>query len=208
MNVTRVYSSPSVHSRIYSRLGSGENVVIKATPLAGWDGVLLRNGRYGYVRNDALTPVLDQDGREQTVTGTIQHPRDRGPVASRSGEADAAEYALQFQGTPYKWGGNDLSAGIDCSGFVKKMFGTIGVELPRTAAEQALVGAAITRLEDLRKGDRLYFWDAKRQMIGHTGIYVGGPNYEFVHSSSGHHGVATDSLASPRWLKILVAARR
>jgi cell wall-associated NlpC family hydrolase len=129
-------------------------------------------------------------------------------VASRGGDARSkmADYSLKFQGTPYVWGGNDELNGIDCSGFVKKMYGKIGLSLPRTAAEQALVGKPIYNLEDLQKGDRLYFWDKKRGKIGHTGIYLGDGN--FVHSSSGRGGVATDYLGSDRWLKILVAARR
>jgi len=68
------------------------------------------------------------------------------------------------------------------------------------------VGTPVTRLEDLQPGDRLYFWDAKRGMIGHTGIYLGG-GY-FVHSSRGHGGVNTDYLGQKKWLNILVAARR
>ena len=79
------------------------------------------------------------------------------------------------------------------------------MKLPRTAAEQALVGQPVCRLEDLQSGDRLYFWEKKRSKIGHTGLYLG--NGYFVHSSSGNHGVATDYL-TPRWRAILVAARR
>lgn len=64
----------------------------------------------------------------------------------------------------------------------------------------------ITKLEDLQKGDRLYFWSKSRNKIGHTGVYLG--NGYFVHSSSGKGKVTTDYLATPKWLNILVAARR
>ena len=103
-----------------------------------------------------------------------------------------ADYALKFKGTPYVWGGNNLTGGIDCSGFVKQLYGAIGLELPRTAAEQVNVGLQVQRLEQLQKGDRLYFWDYKRNCVGHTGIYLG--NGYFVHSSMTHKGVDTDYL--------------
>ena len=88
------------------------------------------------------------------------------------------------------------------------MYGRIGYNLPRTAAEQALVGQPIYRLEDLKKGDRLYFWDSKRGMVGHAAIFIGGrTGDEFVHSSHGKGGVATSRLTQS-WLNILYAARR
>ena len=82
----------------------------------------------------------------------------------------------------------------------------VGGTPPGPAAGQALVGKKTPRLEDLQSGDRLYFWENKRNKIGHTGIYLG--NGYFVHSSRGHNGVATDYLGQQKWLKILVAARR
>ncbi|HXH60610.1 MAG TPA: NlpC/P60 family protein, partial [Fimbriimonadaceae bacterium] len=95
--------------------------------------------------------------------------------------------------------------------FVKDVFADIGVELPRTAAEQYKVGTPVTRLEDLKPGDRLYFWDNKRGIIGHTGIFVGfqsdGGAY-FIHSSKSRGGVATSDLRNPMWRRLLVAARR
>ncbi|MBI3720982.1 MAG: C40 family peptidase, partial [Fimbriimonas ginsengisoli] len=126
-------------------------------------------------------------------------------VASRNGSA-LAQYSLNFVGAPYQWGGNSTMTGIDCSGFVKQIYGAIGVSLPRTAAEQVSVGQPILRLEDLQSGDRLYFWDSRRGKVGHTGIYLG--NGYFVHSSSGKGGVSTDYLGAKKWLKLLVAARR
>jgi len=134
---------------------------------------------------------------------------------SRGGNSSGAkqqmlEYSYQYIGTPYKWGGEDIGRGIDCSGFVKKVFGTIGVNLPRVASDQALVGTPIERLEDLQPGDRLYFWENKRGKIGHTGIFIGFKDNHafFIHSSVSHHGINTDDLALEKWRRILVAARR
>lgn len=199
---TKIYSRPSVNSQVYYRIKAYEYVVIQ--PGSGsWFKVLLQNGMYGYIQSDAVAklPYQVTANRPSRSSGRTFASSSLG---SRS--AEAAQYALKFIGTPYVWGGNDPSRGIDCSGLVQNMFGAFGENLPRTAAEQAKVGTPVTRLENLRPGDRLYFWDSKRGKIGHTGIYLG--NGYFVHSSRGHNGVATDFLGQKKWLNILVAARR
>lgn len=184
-------------------------LVLSHTKSKKWWGVLLQNGAIGYI------PTYAVDALPFLVTRTAGMKfASRVPTVIPSGVSDGtnlaertqvASYALNFIGTPYVWGGNSLRHGVDCSGFVKRLYGTIGFDLPRTAAEQALVGKPITRLEDLEPGDRLYFWEASHNKIGHTGLYIG--NGYFVHSSVNHHGVATDYL-TPAWRKILVAARR
>lgn len=201
LDSTRIYSSPTSNGHVYYRVHAFEYLVVKNGPKPTWLQVLLNNGRYGYVKSEVVAKLPYQVTAQESA-----RPRSDGPSfpASRSGSA-VADYAMNFVGTPYKWGGEDVQKGIDCSGFVKQMYGSIGVNLPRTAAEQALVGQPITRLEDLQPGDRLYFYEKKRGRIGHTGIYLG-KGY-FVHSSMGHHGVATDYL-SQRWINILISARR
>ena len=190
---TVIRKSPSSASSSYYRVKAKDYLVVDSTVKSGWVKILLQNGQFGYAQTAAVEQL------PYLVTS-------KSPGSRLDARSKMADYALNFKGTPYVWGGNDVNRGIDCSGFVKSMYGAIGLKLPRTAAEQALVGTPISRLEDLRKGDRLYFWDAKRGKIGHTGIYLGDGN--FVHSSSGHGGVATDYLGSQKWLKILVAARR
>lgn len=197
---TPIYASMNTKSRVYYRVKQYEYLVVKDSPRDNWMRVLLQNGQYGYVPADTIAKLPYE-------VSTEAKPRNsRSLGGSTSSRGWAADQGLKFQGTPYVWGGNDLNRGIDCSGFVKKLFGQVGMNLPRTAAEQALVGQSITRLEDLQKGDRLYFWENKRNKIGHTGIYLG--NGYFVHSSRGKNGVDTDFLGSPKWLKILVAAKR
>lgn len=202
---TKIYSKPSAGSKVYYSIKAYEYVVIRPSSQT-WTKVLLQNGRYGYVRTSAVAKLPYEVTSNQPSRTALRMPSlsSRG---ARGTSADAAAYALNYIGTPYVWGGNDPSRGVDCSGLVQQMFGRIaGQNLPRTAAEQVKVGTPVTRLEDLRKGDRLYFWDAKRGKVGHTGIYLG--NGYFVHSSSNHKGVATDYLGSKKWLNILVAARR
>lgn len=189
-----IYAEPNLKGRTMYQAKPFEYLVIRSTRFEPWLAVVMQNGRLGYIRTDRVA--------------RLPYDVSMDLAASRGSNAKGAlaGYALKYVGTPYKWGGNDLQRGIDCSGFVQQLFGKIGVDLPRTAAQQALVGQQIARLEDLRSGDRLYFWDRGRGKIGHTGIYMG--NGYFVHSSSGRRGVATDDLRDPKWSKTLVAARR
>lgn len=202
--------------KIMSKQGSGrtyytckpyEYLVLTGT-VKGHYQVLLQNGARGWVASKAVATLpydVTRPSRSTSLASRSSSSRATMALTSRSREA-AAEHGKDFMGTPYKWGGNDPMNGIDCSAFVKYLYGQIGLNLPRTAAEQAKVGTPISRLEDLQKGDRLYFWSSSRGKIGHTGIYLG--NGYFVHSSSNNGGVSTDYLGSKKWLDMLVAARR
>lgn len=204
---TAIYAAPTTRSRMFYRVRPYEYLIVRtAATKAGWIRVLMANGMDAYTRS-AKVAVLPYDIRAKESAPTPRYAVRSTAPASRGGAgATVVNSALRYQGTPYVWGGNNLTSGIDCSGFVKQLYGQVGLNLPRTAAEQSLVGQPITRLQDLRAGDRLYFWEKKRGIIGHTGIYMG--NCYFVHSSRGHRGVATDDLRKGNWLRILVAARR
>ncbi len=67
-----------------------------------------------------------------------------------------AAYARKFLGTPYVWGGTNLTGGVDCSGFVQAVYANFGYSLPRTAASQAVVGTAVS-MGDLQPGDLLFY---------------------------------------------------
>lgn len=204
VKATRIYASPSTHSRAFCRVGAYERLITNPGT-RGFERVLLRNGSSGYIAESALIRlpykwVSDKPPR------TSYTSRSAGMSFAGQTGTDIARYGMEFQGTPYKMGGTDVTTGIDCSAFVQKLYGDVaGIKLPRTAAEQALVGQPIYRLEQLQPGDRLYFFDAKRGKIGHTGVYVGG-GY-FVHSSHGRGGVDTSYLTES-WRRMLVAARR
>lgn len=199
IETTKIYRSPSTKAAVYYTAQEYDYLVINSYN-ASWFKVLMTNGKQGYI-NAELVAMLPYN---------VTMPR----PASKTSRGDinrALDYSYQYIGTPYKWGGTDITGGIDCSAFVKDVFDKIGVDLPRTAAEQYKVGKPVTRFEDLQPGDRLYFWEKKRGLIGHTGIFTGrredGGLY-FIHSSSSRGGVATDDLRNPKWNKILVAARR
>lgn len=204
-----IYAAPTTRAKVFYHAKPFAYVIVRQRATkAGWARIVMANGIDGYAKSDGVA-VLPYDivAKEAEVPVAPRGSRGASAPASRGGMGSyVVKNAMNYQGTPYVWGGNDLKNGIDCSGFVQKLYGGVGLNLPRTAAEQALVGEKITRLEDLRAGDRLYFYERKRNKIGHTGIYMG--NGYFVHSSSSRKGVATDYLGKPNWLRILVAARR
>ncbi len=110
--------------------------------------------------------------------------------------------AMGFLGAPYRLGGSSVK-GLDCSGFVKKIYQFFNIDLPRTAFEQSHLGLRVAR-DELIEGDLLFF--NTRRKLGHVGIYIG--NNEFVHASSRKRGVRIDSLNTPYFDKRFVKAVR
>ncbi|GEM_PF-729015 len=113
--------------------------------------------------------------------------------------------AFSYLGVPYVWAGN-TRRGLDCSGFVKNVFATFGVNLPRHSGDQIVKGQPVNSTDELRAGDRLYF-DMKRSgRISHCGIYIG--NGYFIHASTNQKQVGVDRLDKANYRNALVAARR
>lgn len=82
--------------------------------------------------------------------------------------AMVANYAFQFVGNPYKWGGDSLTEGSDCSGFTKSVYAEFGVSLPHSSAEQRQQGCEVDGLENAQPGDLLFYEDPL-----HVAIYLG-----------------------------------
>lgn len=112
-------------------------------------------------------------------------------------------HARSAIGTPYVRGGS-APGGFDCSGFVSWAFKNVGVQLPRTAREQSVVGEKINNIEDMRAGDIVAFRHPRRGY--HTGIYVG--DGKFIHSPRKRTRVRINSLSDPYFSKTLLGARR
>lgn len=201
-------------ARVLSKAKAYQYLVINKTKYEQWYAVVLVNGKQGYIPAEKVAelPYDVQVPKQGLSSRSAMSASGRAGTRVNDGDIDSMlQNSFKYIGTKYVWGGNDLRGGIDCSGFVKELYKQIDVNLPRTAREQAKVGTPIERLEDLKPGDRLYFWDKKRGYIGHTGLFLGyhpdGGAY-FIHSSSNNRGVATDDLRNEHWRNMLVAARR
>ncbi len=212
VEATNILGNMDDSAKVLSKAKAFQYVVIQKTKYEKWYGVVLVNGKTGYVLAEKVAE-LPYDVQVPKNMPRLSS-RSQASIGGRASSADKQEMlqeSFKYIGTKYVWGGNDLRGGIDCSGFVKELYKQIGVNLPRTAREQARVGTPIENLEDLQPGDRLYFWDKKRGYIGHTGLFLGyhadGGAY-FIHSSSNNKGVDTDDLRNKKWRDMLVAARR
>jgi cell wall-associated NlpC family hydrolase len=93
------------------------------------------------------------------------------------------DYALQFVGNPYVWGGTSLTNGADCSGFTQSVFANFGISLSRTAAEQA--GGTSVAISDIQPGDLLFYSEGSG--ISHVAIYMG--NGQIVHAANANSGI-------------------
>ena len=98
---------------------------------------------------------------------------------AETGQA-VADFALQFVGNPYVWGGSSLTHGTDCSGFTMAVYSNFGVGLPHYDASQRGYGIGIDSLSDARPGDLICFY-------GHVGIYIG--DGMMVHASNARDGI-------------------
>jgi len=116
---------------------------------------------------------------------------------------EICEYALQYVGYDYLWGGTSPETGFDCSGFVQYIYSQFGYSLNRIAEDQALNGEHVDE-GDIRPGDLLCFYSSKTY-IGHVGIYLGDRLY--IHAQSAKTGVVVSDLDDP-WLPRVFEARR
>lgn len=119
------------------------------------------------------TDVVVSD--ESSSTETVKQES-----TSTSGQA-IADYAVQFVGNPYKYGGTSLTNGADCSGFVQSVYKHFGYSLPRVAADQAGAGTKVST-SNLQPGDLLFYHG-----YGHVAIYIGGG--QVVHASNAATGI-------------------
>ena len=91
-----------------------------------------------------------------------------------------ADYALQFVGNPYVYGGTSLTNGTDCSGFVMSVYAEFGISLPRTSADDRKVGPAVDGLSNAQPGDLVCY-------SGHVAMYIG--DGQIVHAANSRKGI-------------------
>lgn len=102
--------------------------------------------------------------------------------------SSVVDYATQFVGNPYVWGGTSLTNGADCSGFVQSVYNNFGVSLPRTSYEQQNAGREVSYSE-AQPGDLICYG-------GHVAIYMG--NGKIVHASNSRDGIKISDNAAYR----------
>lgn len=136
----------------------------------------------------------DKKDEGKKPSGGSGSSSDSNVSTSGSGQA-VADYACQFVGNPYVWGGESLTNGADCSGFIKAVYAHFGVSLPHSSYSLRSVGRAVSASE-MRAGDIVCY-------DGHVAIYIGGGR--IVHASNKKDGIKI----SPNYAyRTVVAIRR
>lgn len=143
---------------------------------------------------------VDVDGEERYIKGeyvtvgeTLKDALTLTEARYGEGVSDVriavVEYATQFVGNPYVWGGTSLTHGADCSGFVMSIMANYGVYLPHSSAAQANCGTRVSAGE-LQPGDLIFYGSGRR--IGHVAIYIG--NGQICHASNKRTGITISNM--------------
>ena len=212
--VAYIHKNPSPSAGKYFEAPAGMRLgVVKES--GNWCGVRMgeaAKGALGWVDKKNLTftgELVTEVTEVRTPQRNNKAQVSRGYFNANRNEVASSAYfdlARRFAGTPYVYGGNSPATGMDCSAFVKLVSAERGVNLPRTAREQATVGLTVDPAADvLRPGDRLYF-RYKHDYIDHAGIYCG--NGYFVHCNAVKKGVSVDLLDTPKHRNAFVIAKR
>ena len=98
---------------------------------------------------------------------------------------EIVDYALQFEGNPYVYGGTSLTNGADCSGFVMSVFANFGYELPRVAASQYM-DSEKKDMSEMETGDLVFYGDSP-EGIYHVALYIG--DGKVIHASTAETGI-------------------
>ena len=161
----------------------------------GWYKVKTSGGSVGYVSSDYMVTCKDSAGSRGDSTAVA--------VSSGLGQ-QVVDYAKQYLGTPYVYGGNGPNS-FDCSGFTSYVYRHFGYTLNRTATGQLSNGVSVSKSE-LQPGDLVFFKSGGSKPVSHVGIYVGGG--QFIHASTNTYEVRYDNLTSGYYNNVYVYARR
>lgn len=171
-----VREQASTDSAILTQVPQGEEIEYVET-LDGWIKVSI-DGEDAYVSAEYVT-VEERLDTAITMTELLYG------AGVSDVRVELVEYAKQFVGNPYVWGGTSLTKGADCSGFVLSVFKQFGVTLPHHSGSQAKQGTKISA-DDLQPGD-LVFYGNGSGTINHVAIYIGGG--QVIHASSPKTGI-------------------
>lgn len=174
-NGLNVRQEPSTDSQVMTQVAKGEELEF-IEDLEDWIHVTI-DDEDAYVFSDYVTVETKLD-----TAITMSELRYGNGVSNV--RVDMVEYAKQFLGNPYKYGGTSLTKGIDCSAFVQAIYKKFGVKLERTSGAQAKKGTTI-QTSELKPGDLIFY--SKNGSINHVAMYIG--SGQVIHASCPKYGI-------------------
>lgn len=198
-----VRSEPNTDSKIWTQISKEERYPV-VSQLDGWVEIELDTGDSGDGESSDKAYISTRDNNVE-VRYALSEAIKFSPLEEQANQAASlrnkvVNYALQFVGGRYVWGGNDPHTGADCSGFVKYvMKHAAGVDLPRTSREQAKTGKSI-KSSEMRPGD-LIFYTNSSGVVNHVAMYIG--NGQVVHAASRKSGIkiSTWNYRTPKYIR-------
>ncbi len=157
-------AEPTTNADKLDKVSQGEVLEVIATLSEGWTEVLY-NGQTAYVSSD-FVKVMDEDDLP-----------DLSDIRT-----EIVEFSKQYLGTPYVYGGTNLSSGVDCSGYMYSLYKNFDIYLSRSSRDQINDGVRIDKSE-LQPGDMVFFSYYGGSGVSHSGMYIG--NNKFIHAASG-----------------------
>lgn len=190
----RVREKPSVNSSELDTIAKGEELLV-LNPLVvtygeqynKWVMVLFdsdsnENGVIGYVAKDFVDlsySLPKASSMEELVYGT----------GVSSLRVDLINFAKQYLGYRYVWGGTSLKNGVDCSGFTQQVYKNFNVSIPRTSSSQGASGTRVSK-NDIKPGDLVFYGTGSS--INHVAIYIG--NNKIIHASNRRDGIKISNM--------------
>ena len=188
----RLRKEASTNAGVRTLLSSGNQVTVLDESIEGWLKVQYKSYT-GYVSADYVTVETKYSYAESKAEEAARKAAEKAaanknkkPASNKVYKAPAGvsgqsvvDYAVQFVGNPYVWGGTSLTKGADCSGFVMKIYQAFGVSLPHSSYKLRSVGYAVSEA-NVQPGDIICY-------SGHVAIYMG--NGKIVHASNKRDGI-------------------
>ena len=178
----RVRKKASTDSKIVTLVSEDDKLKVKKQT-DDWAKVKI-DGQTGYVSKDYAKVTYSFGKAKSMKQIQAEQAAKKASVSVSSSGSSAtgsriASYAQQFVGNPYRYGGNSLTGGIDCSGFTQQIMAKFGYSISRTSSSQSGDGRAVST-SNLRVGDLVFYGDGGS--IDHVALYIGGG--QVVHASN------------------------
>lgn len=187
-DVLNVRTEPTVDAKIWTQIVKDERYSV-VEQLDGWVQIDLDSvdEEDGSEADKAFISTRDNNVEVRyALNEAIKFsPAEEAANAAASRRSQVVNYALQFVGNRYVWGGTSLTNGVDCSGFTMQVMKKFGVSLPHYSGSQAKMGKKVTSAT-MKPGD-LIFYAGSGGTINHVALYIG--NGQVVHAASRKSGI-------------------